>query len=69
VGRGRDLRPDLGQWAGDLAGNGTAWTRVTTPSPDPEYDSLEAIAAVPSTHIVWAAGTAGGQTLTMTAGR
>jgi hypothetical protein len=52
-----------------LRWDGTAWTRVATPSPDPDYDSLGAIAAVPSTHVVWAVGNAGGRTLTMTAGR
>lgn len=52
-----------------LRWNGTAWTPVATPNPDPGYDWLSAIAAVPSTHVVWAAGSAGDRTMTITAGR
>jgi hypothetical protein len=48
--------------------DGSSWTRMATPSPDPDYDFLVGITRVPAAQTIWAVGGAGGKTLALRTG-
>jgi hypothetical protein len=48
--------------------DGSNWTRMATPNPDPDYDFLAGVTRVPTAQTIWAVGGAGGKTLALRTG-